>query len=137
MTRRARVALATLALGVLVAAEARAEDDVRSLRKPVLIYVTAASLDVASTAYCLSAGCVERNPLIAWLQPTSPHAMIAVGEAVDMTALWAWTKVAGKRRPKLARVVLYATAAVRIGLTVNNIRHGLRQREHNRRLRLP
>jgi hypothetical protein len=122
----------TLAAGCQNAAAQEARADVSArLRLPTALYVAAASVDVATTAYCVSAGCRERNPAVAWMQSTSTVGMLAAGEAADMAGLWAWRKFVGRRHPRITRVGLYAVAAVRLGLAARNMREGREQRRFN------
>jgi hypothetical protein len=123
----------TLAAAVCNTASAQELEDgvVRGLRLPTTLYLAAASLDVATTAYCVSAGCREGNPAVAWMQSRSAVGMLAAGEAADMAGLWAWRKIVGRRNPTLAKMGMYAVAAVRVGLAARNIREGRKQRQIN------
>jgi hypothetical protein len=101
------------------------------LRLPTLVYVGGATLDVWSTVDCLGAGCIERNPTLAWLQPAGPGVMLTVGEAVDAAMLWAVHRWVAPRHPKLARGLLFGGGGVRAGIAAHNWRAAAHQRRCN------
>jgi hypothetical protein len=107
------------------------EEVSEGFRLPTTVYLAAASVDVATTAYCVSAGCLEGNPAVAWMQSRSAVGMLAAGEAADMAGLWAWRTYVGRRNPALAKLGMYAVAAVRLGLAARNVREGRKQRRFN------
>jgi hypothetical protein len=116
-----------LSILVLFAAPASAQVD-PNLKAPLVIYSSAMAADWGSTVYSLSSNprAREGNPLVNWMshEPT----MLAVGAAMDVTALYVGYRLIGKSHPKLAKVLLYSLAAVRGYLVVHNIQVGRRGR---------
>jgi hypothetical protein len=116
-----------VALLTLSASPAFAQVD-PNLKAPLVIYSSAMAADWGSTVYSLSSNprAREGNPLVSWMghEPT----MLAVGAAMDVTALYVGYRLIGKSHPKLARVLLYSLAAVRGSLMIKNIQVGRRGR---------
>jgi hypothetical protein len=110
---------------------AHAQPDGSSLKLPTAIYLGAASADVATTICCQHAGCKEDNPLVSWLKPQGTAVMLVVGEAADLTGLWARNRFVGRKHPRLAKVGLYVVAGVRVAVAARNFREGRAQRRSN------
>lgn len=107
-----------------VAAQTEATNPDVGLRIANIVYASGVASDYATTYRTLmtSEGTHERNPLVNWLEPTSIHAMFALGIGLDAASVWAWNRYVAKRWPRLAKVGLYVGAAVRIGFAIDNTR---------------
>lgn len=103
----------------------------QSLKTPTTIFLAASAIDWSSTAYCVSQpGCHETNPLIKWAEPHGAPALIGIGAAADVTALYAIHRFIGRSHQKLLRVGLYSLAAVRVVAAVSNVREAHRYQPH-------
>lgn len=105
-----------------------------SMKLPTLVYAGAAALDVWSTADCLSVGCVERNPIIAWAQPHGTAKMLVFGEALDALSIAAVHRWIAPKHPKIATVGLYAGAVLRTSIAARNWQQAKEQRAFNARI---
>lgn len=112
---RAIFFLCALLFGSLSAAEAQ------SLKIPLTVYAGAAALDLHSTHRFLQYGFREGNPLMGWLDDHH-NAMIVTSAAIDGMACYTIYQTWGKHHRKAARGLIYAVAAVRIGLAIHNYR---------------
>lgn len=113
---RALFLLCVLLFGSLSAAEAQ------SLKIPLTVYAGAAALDLHSTHRMLQyEGFRELNPITGWLDHRE-EALVVVSAAFDVAACAAIYHAWGKHHRKAARGLIYAVAAVRIGLAIHNYR---------------
>ena len=109
---------------------AHAEEPV-SLRLPTITYFSAAGADVASSLYTSHWGGREANPMVSWLEPSiGTGGMLAVGEAVDVTAVLLLQRWLGRRHPAIARAALYGAAAARFYIAAGNVRKGHEYRRY-------
>ena len=115
------VLIITVLLTFAAQAEAQEMKQDRTLRNATFVFAGAATADWLSTRAMLKRGGTEDNPMLHWAQ-SKPDAMIVMGASADTLGVWALNKTLGKRRPKLAAVLLYAASAGRVYLTVRNMR---------------
>lgn len=99
-----------------------------NLTLPTLVYAGAASLDLWSTADCLSVGCRERNPAVNWLQSKGTVPMLAFGAALETSAYLALKHWIAPRHPRVATVTIYSLAAAHGFLGVRNLQQARGQR---------
>lgn len=97
----------------------------QDLKLPTGLFLATAASDWTSTAYCTSnPHCGEANPMFAWAQrPLGVGGMVAIGGAADVLVAYGLNHL-GHRHPRIAKTILYAGSALRVGLAVNNTRIG-------------
>lgn len=89
---------------------------------PISIYATAAALDLHSTHHFLGYnGLREGNPIGAWLSDR-PTTLVVYSAALDASAVYLLHHWIGAAHPRLERVSLYAVAATRTALAIDNYR---------------
>lgn len=96
--------------------------DRHSLRSPMIVLASAATMDWATTAAFVnpSHGEHEGNPVISGLQGR-PALMIAAGIAEDVVLVALLKHFVGKKHPAAAASVLYVASAFRLYLAARNI----------------
>lgn len=96
---------------LLLAASASAQDRQAGMKLPLTVLGLAASTDVVSTF--TSAGNTEGNPVVSWLNPHAGLAgTVAVGAAIEVTAIWAMCRLMCESHPKAAKVLTYIGAGL-------------------------
>ena len=85
-----------------------------SMKLPLVVYSGTAALDYHSTHYFLQfEGLQEWNPATNWLDHR-PKTMIAVGAAMEASAVYALHRWIGRKHPKAFRVALYAASGLHL-----------------------
>jgi hypothetical protein len=88
---------------------------------PRRILIGTMAADHMSTAWGLSKGYAEKNPLYGWAG-NDPVKVTLAGVAVDAAGLYFWTKYTKAKHPKIYRAGLFGMTAWRGYLTAKNIR---------------
>lgn len=120
--------LALLLFPSIASAQAR-------LTLPTLVYAGAVSLDIGSTADCLSVGCHERNPALNWLEPHGTAPMLTFGAGLSVAAYLTLTHAIAPQHPRLAKVVIYSAAIAHGLVGARNLQQARQQRACNLQVR--
>ena len=93
------------------------------LRIPTAAVAMASAADWATTYHALKFYKVrEANPLIRHLDD-EPAKLVTLGSAIDVSAIFGWNYMVGRRNPRLAAAGLWTMTAFRTYLAIHNLRN--------------
>ena len=119
-----RKVLLTGLLLIGTASSVSGESSNGAMRLPLSVLATTGTIDVIST---FSGGAnYENNPAIRWMQPTVGFkGTVTIGAAIEVAAVLVACKLLCRRKPKLARTLIYIGAGIHGAAAVDNWRrHG-------------
>lgn len=127
---RRKVTHVTSVLCLLLLASSASAQDLSHYKLPVTLLTSAATVDISSTLVMARYNQAhdptfraEQNPIVGWMEPRiGTPGMLAVGAAIELTAMLVACKLLCEHHPKLMKWGLLTGAAVHGAAATSNLR---------------